>query len=173
MLPNKEGDTAVKRALFPLSVFILVLASGTALADPHRFGGGIRYNRSVTSLGDDFDKSGVSLLLSYQYAAPILVRFEGDLEIIPSSVTGNGTAVVPWAYALVGGLFYGGIGAGIAYADGEFANDPIFALRIGLDVGLGPVHADVNANYQFVDFDQLGDLDANYVTLGLMARYEF
>ncbi len=43
-------------------------------------------------------------------------------------MTGNGTAVVPWAYALVGGLFYGGIGAGIAYADGEFANDPIFAL---------------------------------------------
>ena len=57
--------------------------------------------------------------------------------------------------------------------DGGFGDDPIYNIRAGLDLPLGAIHIDVNANYRFSDFDQLSDFDSDNIQVGLLARYEF
>ncbi|MEI6807538.1 MAG: hypothetical protein WCN95_02360 [bacterium] len=155
----------------------LILVAATvgqrAVADPHRLGAGVHYNASVTSLGDGFDSSGLSYLISYQFVPASFFKLEANVEILPSSLTGSETAYVPQVYALLGGIIYGGLGIGVAYSDGEFAKDPIYNIRAGLDIPISKIHIDVNANYGFTDFDQLSDLNSDNITIGLLARYEF
>lgn len=152
---------------------VSMMAGQVAVADPHRIGAGAHYNASATSLGDGFDKSGLSYLVSYQFVPAEFLKIEADVEILPSQLTGDGTGFVPQVYALLGSTIYAGLGIGIAYFDGEFANDPIYNIRAGLDIPISKIHIDINANYGFTDFDQLSDLDSDNITIGLIGRYEF
>lgn len=154
-------------------VVVLVAVGQQSFADPHRLGIGVRYNAAAESLGDDFDASGLSYLVSYQFVPLSLLKVEVDVEIMPSSLTGSGTGFVPQVYALLGGIVYGGLGIGLPYVDGEFANDPLYNIRLGLDIPISKIHIDVNANYRFSDFDQLSSFDTDNIQVGLLGRYEF
>jgi len=161
------------RKLVVAAVLGVLVVGQAAVADPHRLGAGVRYNRSASTLGDGVDSDGLSYLLSYQLVPVSLIKIEVDAEFMPSSLTGNGTAVIPQLYALLGGWIYAGLGIGMPYMDGEFADDPIYNIRAGLDIPIGSIHFDINANYGFTDFDQLSDFESDNVTVGLIARYEF
>jgi hypothetical protein len=59
--------------------------------------------------------------------------------------------------------------------DGEWQDDPFYALRAGVDFPLGPLHLDVNVNYRFQStkvFEDLDEIDTDAVTFGAVARFE-
>jgi len=154
-------------------LLVFVAVSQQSFADPHRLGLGVRYNAAAKTLGDGFDSSGLSYLLSYQLVPASIFKLEADAEIIPSSLTGNKMAVVPQVYALLGSTLYAGLGIGIAYTDGEFSNDPIYNIRAGLDLPLGAIHIVINANYRFSEFDELSHPSSDNIQVALLGRYEF
>ena len=83
----------------------------------------------------------------------------------------------PQAFLLVGEVLYAGAGIGINYSDSEFADEPFYALRVGLDIPIFPkIFLDVNVNYRFEewDFDKIeDDIDLDTLTLGAMLRFQF
>jgi hypothetical protein len=99
------------------------------------------------------------------------LTLEADVEVLPSSLTGAKVGYMPQAYALLGGFIYGGVGIGYLYSDGEFAKNPTYALRAGLDIPLSKIHLDVNANYRFSKWG--GDFNTDLITVGAVARYQF
>jgi hypothetical protein len=159
---------------------ILVLAWCGPAAAGHRLGIGAHYWTAVEDIDvADVDESGVSWLVSYQYDTGTLLKLEADLEIFAEDFGGAGdTTWAPQFLALVGSTIYGGLGVGWYYADGDFADDPFFLLRAGLDFEILPlIWLDVNANYHFSDFSGLGDvaddIDTDTVTLGAFVRMGF
>lgn len=140
----------------------------------HRVGGGLNYWVMLDDVDvKDFDDKGLSYLASYQYRMGLL-GFEGDLEIMPNR--GEHTAVAPQAYVLLGDTIYAGAGVGIHYADGEFADDPFFALKAGLNLELIPnLFTDISVNYRFNKKEDLKDkktrIDTDTIFLGAAIRF--
>ncbi|MGB5983966.1 MAG: hypothetical protein WBG37_01580 [Desulfobacterales bacterium] len=100
------------------------------------------------------------------------------MEIFDKGYAGADESVwSPQAYFLIGKGLYGGVGVGINYSDGDFANDPFYALRAGIDLEILPsIFLDINANYRFEkwDFDRIEeDIATDTLTLGAILRYEF
>ena len=86
------------------------------------------------------------------------------------------TAWSPQIYLLVGDRLYAGVGAGVIYStsfSGKLS-DVFYAARIGTDIVLVPrVHLDINANYRFKDWNQIGKASTDTVTLGAVLRFAF
>ena len=160
-------------SLAGLCACLLFCPVGSAVAQ-HRVGGGVNYWVMLHDVNvKDFDDKGLSYLASYQYRMGLL-GFEGDLEVMPNR--GEHTAVAPQAYVLVGDTLYAGAGVGINYADGEFADDPFFALKAGLNLELIPsLFTDISLNYRFSKKEELKNkntrIDTDTVFLGAAVRF--
>jgi len=141
-------------------------------------GGGAYYQKTVGEIeeNDDFDDDAISWLVSLQMELPVIFTLEGDLEITPDYGGSDETLLQPQAYLLIGSLIYAGAGIGVAYLDGEWSDDPFYALRAGLDIPLGDrVSFDINANYRFMDssvFDDLDEEDSDSITFGALIRFD-
>jgi hypothetical protein len=153
---------------------------GTAWAEnAHRLGGGLRYWVALDDIDvDDVDEDGFSLILSYQYVMAEYFKLEADLEFLDEGYAGADKAVwSPQAFFLIGKALYGGVGVGINYSDGDWADDPFFALRAGVDLEILPsIFLDINANYRFEtwNFDRIEeDIDTDTITVGAILRYQF
>ena len=158
-----------------------LLGAQQTMAGEHRIGGGAHYWRTIDDLEEndfDIDEDGLAYLASYQYVAASMFKLEIDLEIFPDGFAGTNEVVyAPQVLALVGSGIYAGIGIGVYYVDDEFADDPFFSLRAGIDLELLPsIRLDINANYTFTDFERIKtvdkDIDTDNVTLGAMLRIE-
>jgi opacity protein-like surface antigen len=167
------------RAVWALSALALMTSPIAGPAGEHRIGGGAHYWRTVEDLDDsdfDIDEDGLAYLVSYQYVAGSFLKLEVDLEIFPDGVGGiQETTYAPQALLLLGSGLYGGIGIGTFYVDNEFADDPFYVLRAGIDLELLPnLRLDINANYHFTDFESIetvdDDIDTDTITLGAMLR---
>ena len=122
---------------------------------------------------DDVDEDGFSYLISYQYMMD-WVGVELDVELLPDRFDED--AVAPAAWFLLGKTLYAGAGIGIVNSDGDFADEPFFALRAGLNLELLPsLYADLSVNYRFNDEADLDDDDRNIDTdtlfLGAAVRF--
>lgn len=159
-------------------IFICCILLGAALSQPcfagdHRIGGGANYWVAIDDIDtDDVDDDGFSFYGSYQYWMG-LIGLELDLEFLPDRF--GESAVAPQAYALIGKAVYAGIGIGTVYSDDEFADEPFFALRAGLNLEILPgVFADIYGNYRFndkADFDNdEKDIDTDTIFLGAALR---
>jgi hypothetical protein len=163
-----------------------VLAAGvaiSAMADgSHSLGFGLHYWRTIDELDvahGDLDESGVAWVASYRYAPATLIQIEADLEVFPEGFGGaDETAYAPQVYLMVGSAIYAALGVGVVYSP-DFTDDfsdPFYQLRAGLDLELLPkIHVDVNANYQFFDWDLDtfdDNIDTDSVTLGASVRIE-
>jgi hypothetical protein len=167
-------------------VIVLLFGLGSffspAYGGDHRLGLGGHYWKSVddidvSSFTDDIKEDGFAMVVSYQYK-PTLFGFQFDVEIADEQLTGlSKTVYSPQAFLIVGGLVYGGVGIGTHYTDGEFTDEPFYALKAGLDFELLPhLHLDINANYRFDNWDidkVKADVDTDTVTLGIIGRIEF
>lgn len=146
-----------------------------------RFGAGAHYWMAVKDIdtAGDVEKSGLSYLASIQYCPSRMLRLQGDLEVFPEGFAGQTEATyAPQAFLIVGSGVYAGLGIGIGYADGEFAEDPFYTVRGGFDLELLPsVRLDLNVNYQFVEWEEIKELDrhvsSDTVTVGAAVRLEF
>jgi len=157
-------------------------ALGTsAEAAEHRLGGGFNYWKTIDNIDTDFlddvDDDGLSTVLSYQYRPSGLLSLEVDLEYFESGFGGaQEAAYSPQVYLLAGRAFYGGIGLGFTYSDdfdGNFS-DIYYAARGGFNMSLLPgIHLDLNANYRFDAWDELGDAGSDTIFLGAQVRFAF
>ncbi len=148
----------------------------------HRLGAGANYWRTIDRIKEDdykLDDDGLAWLATYQFAPWRLVKFQADLEIFPNGFGGSDeTTFAPQAYLVLGSGIYVAGGIGINYADGKFADDPFYGVRAGLDFEILPnLRLDINANYRFLDWENIKELDKHIntdtVTLGAAARLAF
>lgn len=156
----------------------MVLTTGmdsAIAADAHRIGGGATYWVALDDIEVDdkkVDDDGFSFLASYQYW-PALFGVELDVEFLPDRF--GESAVAPEAYVLFGRAIYCGLGIGMIYSDGNFADEPFYAIKAGLNLELLPgLYADIYGNYRFndsADFDKEDtDIDTDTVFLGAALR---
>ena len=151
--------------------WIIVAACGVFLAcsanrvqaGEHRIGGGANYWVAVDDIHTDkVDDSGFSYLVSYQYRADLL-GLEMDAEFLPDRF-GN-DAWAPEAYLLLGRTIYAGAGIGIINTDSNFADEPFYAVKVGLDLEVLPrIFLDISGNYRFNDKTDLENSDTNIDT---------
>lgn len=148
-------------------------------AGRHQVGVGAHYWTSLKNIDvSGVDKNGFSYLLAYQYHYG-WVGVEANVEWFQKGFGGAAHDVYqPQAYLIVGKMLYAAAGIGGYYTDGKFADKPFYALRAGVDIPLLPLlHLDLNANYRFENWDDLGtggkDIGADTVTLGAAARLAF
>ena len=165
----------MKKLLLSLLVLLFCLASAPAADQAHRIGGGVNYWVALDDLDSDFDEEGLSYLATYQYR-PTLVGFQADVEFLPDLFGEN--AIAPAAYLLVGSAIYAAAGAGMLSVDGEWAEEPFFALKAGLDLELLPsIYLDLSASYRFnygINLDDaLDEIDTDTVFLGAGLRLGF
>ena len=156
------------------------LAQGVRAESAHRLGIGANYWVMLDDIDvDKVEKNGISWLITYQYEAASILKLEADLEVFPDGFQGiEDTAYAPEFYLVVGSWIYGAAGIGLLYADGDFADDPFYALRAGVDLEIIPQFClDVNVNYRFTEWgnasDVAADLSASTMTLGAALRVEF
>lgn len=141
-----------------------------------RLGVGANYWVTIDNLdANNVDDHGFSFLGTYQYW-PSLLGLELDFEVLPDRFGED--AYAPEAYVLVGGMLYVAGGVGIIYQNSEWAQDPFYAIRAGLNLELLPsFFLDINANYRFNDTTQFKDnstdIDTDTVFIGAAARIGF
>ena len=169
---------------FLLCVLIAVaFGMGISVATAeHRLGVGAHYLTTVDDIeveGEEIDTSALAWSLTYQYRTAAIVGLELDIERFPADF-GGATDVVyaPQAFLLIGAGIYGGIGIGGYYSDSEFGSDPFYALKAGVDIEILPsVRLDINANYRFMEWESINDLenevDTDTVTVGAAVRIAF
>jgi len=159
-----------------IAAMLLVTAAliGTAHAGS-RIGGGVHYLHNLGDINEgNFDKNAFSILGSYQAAGPVL-KMEADLEYVFDLYGTGESAWQPQAYLLAGGLIYGGVGIGASYFNGDWADDPFYLLRGGVDLPLAGMDLDVFATYMFWNSDQFNDIsgdDWDSLTLAALLRFD-
>ena len=141
----------------------------------HRFGVGAHYWVAVDDIdAEDIDEDGIAYIASYQYLLTGYLKVEIDAEYMDEGYAGPDEYILsPQAFILIGKGLYAGAGIGINYSDGEFADDPFYALRAGVDLEILPaIYLDINANYRFEDWDVEAieeDIDTDTITVGAIS----
>jgi hypothetical protein len=153
--------------------------SATGWSAGNQIGVGANYWKAVDDIDlGNVDEDGISWVLTYQYK-PGMVGLGLDLDWKEKGFGGSEETVYePQAYLILGQTLYAAAGIGGYYSDGNFADDPFYLLRAGLDLRLlKALHLDLYATYRFESLDDLdsGDkgIDTDTVMLGAAARFEF
>ena len=160
-------------------IVVTLLVPSAAWAGRHSLGAGAYYLKTLGDIKDnsDFDEDALSWLVSYQFEMSPLFTLEGDVEFTPDYGASDEVLYQPQAYLLLGSWIYAGAGIGIGYLDGNWNDDPFYALRAGLDLPLGDrFSVDINANYRFLNstvFDDINEEDADAIMFGATLRYWF
>ncbi len=163
--------------LLAASLAACALTAAPALAGEHSVGLGLHYWQTADDLigGADLEDDGVSWVGSYQlFPSRGIIGFEIDLEYFDDGFGGSAdSALAPVVYVVFGKRLYVAGGVGVTLSSGleGDVSDPFYAGRIGYQLGLLPGLAlDLNANYRTNAFDELGDLDTDTLTFGVIAR---
>jgi hypothetical protein len=136
-----------------------------------RIGVGLTYWHALDDVDfSDFDQDGVSWFLTYQSRGAYLIGWEADLEMMPEGFMGSPeTVYAPQAYLILGTSIHGSAGIGWYYSDGDWADEPFYALRAGMEFTLIPtIYLDITANYRFTNWGDLEDEDINVDTDTIM-----
>jgi hypothetical protein len=137
-------------------------------------GGGINYWHAMEDIDlNEFDQDGASLFFSLRSGGGLL-RWEADFEIMPEGFMASPEAAyAPQVYLVVGRKVTAAVGAGWYYSNGEWADQPFYILRAGLEVMLLPkLSLDLMMNYRFTDWGELEgeDIDTDTIMLGAALR---
>jgi hypothetical protein len=147
-------------------------------AAEHFVGGGAHYWRTVDDLADSgfaVEDDGLAYVVSYQYRPEGLFSFEIDVEYFDKGFGGaDSETISPQGYLVFGHGWYAAVGAGVVYSSGleDEVSDPFYAAKVGWELALIPrVYLDINANYRFDAWDELGEANTDTVTLGALVRF--
>jgi hypothetical protein len=156
---------------------LLGLATSVWADDDNSLGVGAHYWTTLKNIDlQNLDKHGYSWVASYQYW-PSWIGVEADVEWFKSGFAGAPKDVyAPQACLLVGKGIYGAVGIGGYYSDSNWANNPFYTLRAGLDMTLLPhLHIDINGNYRFEDWSGLkgSNINSDTITIGAAVRLSF
>ncbi len=173
----------MKKALVTVLIAIPLLLMGatTASADSnYTLGVGLHYWDSLDTVVDsefDFEDSGYSLLLAWQWAPENLIQFEIDLEYFEDGFAGaTGEAFSPMALVLLDlPVLYVGAGVGVTLSDdfSDNVSDPFYLARAGFHIGLLPRLAlDLHLDYRFDVWEEIDNYDSDTITLGAILRFK-
>jgi hypothetical protein len=157
-------------------VFISVILAPLASGAESNIGGGINYWHALEDIDlDEFDQNGASFFLSLQGRRGFLLGWEADIEIMPEGFMASpATSYSPQAYLVVGRRITGAVGIGWYYSDGNWADQPFYILRVGIEYLLIPgISVDIMMNYRFTDWGELEGEDINTDTIMLGAAIRF
>ena len=152
---------------------VAVIASvpqAVAGAASMQFGAGVHYMKTVGDVKDtpEFNPDALNILVAGRKGlGPIGLELDSEWALDYGG--SNKTLWMPQAFATFGGMIYGAAGIGSGYIDGNWFDRPTYALRAGVNLPLGLLTADINANYQFINTKALQNLnseDLNSVTVG-------
>jgi opacity protein-like surface antigen len=167
----------MKKVLVWMLVFGFAVGLTTARAqeDAHRIGVGVNYWFALDDLDSDIDENGFSYLASYQWR-PSVIGLQLDFEMLPDRFGED--AYAPAAYVIFGKAIYAAAGVGIVNQDGDWADDPFFALKAGLDLNiLANLYVDIAVSYRFDADTQLDDavddISTDTLFLGAALRLGF
>jgi hypothetical protein len=164
-------------------VAVFLVAAAPAYADDDdgvtSIGGGVHYNKYLDDIeSDDVEEEAFSYVVALRRNVNWLIGMELAGELQPEDLTGREEdTIIPQAYLFLGKVIYGGAGIGIGYYDGDFADDPNYYLRAGLDLEFIPgIFLDVSARYVVQDIEEVEDevddnVDTDTVTLGANLRF--
>jgi hypothetical protein len=168
----------MRRMMFIVMMLASVCVWSQSAHADNRLGVGAHYWTAVDNIDiDAVDEDGLSYLLTYQHAWTLLI-LELDVEVFPEEFTGTDSVLyAPQAFLLVGNTIYAGLGVGVVGTEDDFASEPFYTLKAGLELTLFQhVHLDINANYNLVNIGKLDDVDAsingNTITIGAAVRLE-
>lgn len=156
-----------------LTLFMPIVAGAEATS---RLGVGATYWTSLRSVKvDNVDRDGFSLLATYQYR-PGLLGVQLDMEWLPDRF--GEKAYAPAAYLVFGRGVYAAAGVGMVHQDGDWADNPFFALRAGVDLEfLQFLFVDLGVSYRFDSKTRLDDavdkIDTDTLYLGAAVRMAF
>jgi len=168
----------MKRFLVALLLVATVMATpAISSAAGMTFGAGLHYLYNMGDIDEaeelDLSKNSFGLIGSLMFNAG-LINVEGQVEYIFDYLGSDESMTIPSAWALIGGLIYGGAGIGIGYIDGDWQSDPFYALRAGVNLPLGGLGLDMYATFQFWSDDELEDLtgdDLDSLTFAAILRF--
>lgn len=158
-------------ALVLFAVFVSVSVENVNAEMKNRIGVGAQYWKTIDDIDvHNVDDNGFSYYLSYQLRPASLLKFELDAEMMQDGFAGSDdTVFAPQGYIILGGFIYAALGTGIYYTNGEFSNDPFFAVKAGFNLPLIPYfYLDINANYRFDNWDGISDLGDDLSTDTIM-----
>ena len=163
-------STAMRIRILGLLVCLIILCAAGARAGG-RVGAGVTYWYALKDIDfGDFDRNGASWFLSYQSRGAYLIGWEADFEMMPEGFMASPKKVyAPQAYVIAGTSLYGAAGIGWYYSDGDWADEPFYVLRAGMELTLLPtIYLDLSANYRFTKWGSLKDEDVNVDTDTIM-----
>ena len=168
----------MKKMLVWMMVFGLAAGLTTAQAqeDVHRLGVGANYWVAIDDIDvDNVDDNGFSYLATYQWR-PSVLGLQLDFEMLPDRFGED--AYAPAAYLIFGKALYVAAGAGIVNQDSEWADDPFYAFKAGLDLNLlANLYVDISASYRCDAETDVGDavdaIDTDTLFLGAAVRLGF
>lgn len=117
-------------------------------------------------------------IVTYHLLPSQMLSFSADLEVLPEDDAGMDEALVaPQLFLAVGKDIYAGLGTGIYFQDGTYADQPFYSFKAGVDLELFPfVYLDFSADYRFSDWE-FADLSDGFMledlALGGMLRIQF
>jgi hypothetical protein len=163
--------------LLAATLLSMIGMANTANAGGSRIGGGLHYLRNLADIQDDsgidWDNNSFGIIGSFQHQTTLL-KLEADVEYVFNYAGTDEAMWIPSGWALLGQTIYAGAGIGVGYIDGEWQNDPFYALRAGVDLPLGGMSLDVFGTYQFQkdeDFEDLTGEDLDSVTFAAVLRF--
>jgi hypothetical protein len=162
--------------LVPLMLMGATTVPAEELQGRWRIGVGANYWVALKDLDEhDVDEDGFSYLASVQLRNP-MAGIGVDVEMLPDRVGED--AYAGQAYVILGKAVYAGAGIGITLTDGEFADEPFFSFRAGLDLEIFPgLYLDIYGQYRFKDRADLKnedtDIDLDTIFLGGALRLSF
>lgn len=166
-----------KRLYILLFTASLAYSSATSLfaEGASSLGLGASYFTAIDNLSSEVDENGFSYFVSYQYR-PGFIGIEANFEVLPDVFGVD--AIAPSAYVVIGQTLYVAAGIGMIRYDGEWADDPFYGLKLGLNLNLTEnIVIDVFGNYQVSSSVDLGDavdeIDTDTVFLGAAVRFGF
>lgn len=164
------------RSLIATLSLIAVIGIATPAVALPQMGIGLHYLRTLEEINTGGDVSQNDFSVFGSITIPVaIIKIEGDLEWVPDYLGSDKSLWQPSAYAFLKlGLIYGGAGIGIGYLDGDWASNPWYGIRAGLEFGLAGLALDGFASYRFQSASfgsgaQNFDLDA--ITFGVQAKF--
>lgn len=153
-------------------LFALMLPLHAQQLHPNRLGGGANYWVALDDLSSDTDDDGFSYFISYQRRGDIL-GWDFAVEFLPDRFGED--AIAPQLHLILGQGIYAAAGVGWVHQDGDFADEPFFSFRVGLNFQVLPgLFLDIFGNYRFNDKTDLKDsdtkIDTDTVFLGAALR---
>ncbi|MBN1296577.1 outer membrane beta-barrel protein [bacterium] len=181
----------MRHTMIGLSLFALFLIPVSVSAVDHTFGVGFHYFYTLDdissevddALGDAFHKDGLAINFSYRFKFNDHFGIIAEVQTYPDGYLDAESSISPRILATLGQTFY--IAGGVGWHRVEWENltedlhdadewtDSFYLLRAGIEFPLLTQHLflDINANYEFNEWNDIDEFDSDIVTFGAAVKF--